>query len=320
MTMTSLSTLTSVATVVGAVFGTSKLIYILQLMWTYLKPSTLSRYAHPTSGNPPWALVTGSTGGIGGELSRELAHRGFNIVLHGRSPAKLEALKSKLVQEYPHREFRILEIDAGGPAAFGNTTELEEIKANLEDINLTVVVNNAGGATDRTMSTIDRLSSQRILYDANVNALFPMQLIRLTIPILQRNAPGLIINVGSLGEIGILVCGSYSASKMFLSRLSEVVDAEMELSNRDIEVLCVKVANVYGTGQTITDRPGLLAPDAKTMAKAVLARVGCGSPSIVGYWAHAVQYEALKLLPEFMKRRFLLDIARGLLTEESKAK
>jgi len=41
-------------------------------------------------------LITGSTGGIGLETAKMLVSLGHNVLLHGRSPAKLENVESAL--------------------------------------------------------------------------------------------------------------------------------------------------------------------------------------------------------------------------------
>ena len=47
-------------------------------------------------GEGSWAVVTGSTDGIGKECARYLAHAGFNIVLVSRSLEKLNATAKEL--------------------------------------------------------------------------------------------------------------------------------------------------------------------------------------------------------------------------------
>lgn len=175
------------------------------------------------------------------------------------------------------------------------------------------VVKNAGGATDGTITTLDKHFSGRVIYDTCAIALFPLQLTHFTLPLLTRNSPSLILNIGSLG---LLLCGSYAASKTFLSRLSEVLNEEMKLTGRDVEVLCVKVANVVWTGQSITQGKGLLLPDARTAARAVLARVGCGRGSVVGYWAHAVHAEVIIMMPAWARREMFANLAREMETRD----
>jgi 17beta-estradiol 17-dehydrogenase / very-long-chain 3-oxoacyl-CoA reductase len=293
--------------VIGLASCLSTIIHISSLLWLYLRPSSLGRYLHKTDGKPAWALVTGASGGIGKQLAHELATRGFNVVLHGRSSPKLQRLKAELAQAHPSRVFRILVADAA--QSFSPTdTPSNDWAAPVADINLTVLVNNAGGSTERKLDTLDALSSERLITDASVNALFPTLLIRQLIPLLHRNAPALIINVGSLADMGPARVGSYPASKGYLMKLTEMLGREMRLTGRDIEVLGIQVGNVWGTGQTVAQRPDLFAPDAATMAKALLARVGCGRHVVVGYWAHALLFEAVKGLPEFGLEQMLTDL------------
>ena len=49
-----------------------------------------------TLAGTPWALVTGSTDGIGKAYAIELAKKGFNLVLISRSAEKLEAVSSEI--------------------------------------------------------------------------------------------------------------------------------------------------------------------------------------------------------------------------------
>ncbi|KAH8895456.1 putative oxidoreductase,short chain dehydrogenase [Thozetella sp. PMI_491] len=289
--------------------------YYSSVFWLYLRPSSFSRYCHARNGRPPWALVTGATGGIGNQLCRELASRGFNVVLHGRSQSKVQRAQEELARTFPDREFRTLVADASLACA-GAEEVSKHLAASLAGVDLTVVINNAGGSVDRTFGTLDAMTSERLIGDTSVNAVFPMLLIRAAIPVLQRNAPGLIINIGSLADLGAPLLGSYPSSKTYLMKLNEVLNREMRLTGRDIEVLGIRVANVYGTAQSITDTQNIFAPDASVMAKAILARVGCGKNTVVGYWAHALQAEAFKLLPGFVADMILTDTTRHLATTE----
>ena len=294
----------------GALAVASKALYILSVLHPFIKSTTLPRYAHQTDGKPPWALVTGASGGIGKELSHELALQGFNVVLHGRTASKLEKVKEDLQRAHSLRSFRILIIDVSCCVSQTTTLAADVLNA-LGDINLTAVINNAGGATDRSMGPLDTLSAEKLVYDASVNALFPTLLLHAVIPLLNRNAPALVINTGSLPDIGMLNSGSYAASKTYLAKITETVSREMDLQGREIEVFCVRVGNVWGTNQTLVRSQDIFAPDASTMAKAVLARVGCGKRSIAAYWGHALLLETINALPGFAVEYGLASLARA---------
>ena len=78
-----------------ALFLTLKVVHFAT---PYLTPSKLHRYRH--DGNS-WALVTGSTSGIGEGFAHALANKKFNLLLHGRNQNKLDKLVKELNTQYP---------------------------------------------------------------------------------------------------------------------------------------------------------------------------------------------------------------------------
>ena len=47
-----------------------------------------------------WALITGSTDGIGRAMTVQLARKKINVVIVGRSPTKLEEFSKELTSKY----------------------------------------------------------------------------------------------------------------------------------------------------------------------------------------------------------------------------
>lgn len=194
----------------------------------YLEPSKLQRYLHDTDGRPAWALVTGSTSGIGKSFVHELAERGFNIVVHGRNIEKCTKLVDDLRKSFPAQDFRIILADAervacgnchekAAAARDGNSVDFDAIVALLGDLNLTVLINNAGGGPQNpTFATLDYFPEQQVTSNVCLNLFFPMHLMNRLIPLLERNSPALIMNIGSLSDIGIPYLAPYSASKVSL--------------------------------------------------------------------------------------------------------
>ena len=69
----------------------------------------LNRYGRGT-----WALVTGSTDGIGFGFADNLAARGFNVIICARNPEKLALKKKLLEQKHPKVKFAIIQADFSG--------------------------------------------------------------------------------------------------------------------------------------------------------------------------------------------------------------
>ena len=47
-----------------------------------------------------YALVTGATSGIGLEISRNLAKRGYNLILVARTKSKLDEISNELIEKF----------------------------------------------------------------------------------------------------------------------------------------------------------------------------------------------------------------------------
>lgn len=300
----------------------------INLITIYILPSRLSRYGHTSSnGNEPWALVTGASDGIGHALAHELAMHGFNVVIHGRNHSKLSAALSRLQATHPERSFRLLIADASTvpcmncigseqPSATSdssqNPLDFDAIQADLSDLHLTVLINNAGGgAVNPICLPLSESSAARITGNVSLNALFPLHLTRVLLPILRRNAPALVMNISSMADKGFPLLTSYSASKQFLMNMTRAVGLELRIDDDDkqVEMLGVRIGRVTDVSHC-KEPPSLFTPDSQTMARAALARSGHGNGIVVGYWAHALQQLGSNLLPAWAQDQANMAVMR----------
>ncbi|KAI0431213.1 hypothetical protein F5Y09DRAFT_330515 [Xylaria sp. FL1042] len=311
---------------------------LLDATWLYLRPSGLHRYlyADETTGQRAWALVTGSTSGIGKSLAFELAAHGFNVVLHGRNPAKLATVKAELLLASPPGvEVRVLVADAS-QCHRPDAVDFARIRDELAELHLTVLINCAGSGPTPAFGVLESYDGDAILDSLHLNTAFPTLLTAALLPVLRgeyrkhsnpppdRNLrdendigaeagggvegreaggkrpsrPALIINIGSVTDDGFPLVAFYSAGKAATHTLHRAIAREAQLDGwaRDVEIVSHRVGAVTGVSHTVAPA-SLLRPDARTIARAVLGRTGCGRSCVVPYWPHAVLQVFLGLVP-----------------------
>src|SRR5882762_2610472 len=82
------------------------------------------------------ALVTGSTAGIGNAIARGLAATGAEVVVNGRSQAKVDAAAAEIARQVPGARVRGIAADVSTSAG------CKALLAALPDVD--ILINNAG--------------------------------------------------------------------------------------------------------------------------------------------------------------------------------
>ena len=140
-------------------------------------------------------LVTGATDGLGRGVAADLASRGATVLLHGRSPERLERTLAELRDETGSEKLRTYRAD------FASLAEVRamaaEVAANEE--RLDALVNNAG---------IGFLPEREFSQDGvelvlQVDYLAGYLLTRELLPLLRASAPSRIVFVASAGQAPI---------------------------------------------------------------------------------------------------------------------
>ncbi|BBL80857.1 3-oxoacyl-ACP reductase [Rubrobacter xylanophilus] len=139
------------------------------------------------AGSRKTALVTGSTDGLGRGVARELARRGYAVILHGRSEARCEEAAAELP-------------DGGAGYLVADFSSLGEVRKMAGEIlagreRLDLLVNNAG-----IISRERRESREGVELTLAVNYLSHFLLTLLLLPLLRRSAPARVVNVASAAQ------------------------------------------------------------------------------------------------------------------------
>jgi short-subunit dehydrogenase len=173
-----------------------------------------------------WALVTGATAGIGESFSRMLASKGFNIALVARDEARLHERAAGLREKYGVQTFVL-------PADLATDSGCAAVEEYIKEFEIEVLINNAGFGINKPF-TASALGAEQDLLDVLVRT--PMRLMHILLPQMKARNSGTIINVSSVASF--IAGGTYSASKSYLTVLSESLHTELRGTNIKISALC----------------------------------------------------------------------------------
>jgi short-subunit dehydrogenase len=173
-----------------------------------------------------WALVTGATAGIGESFTRLLAAEGFNLVLVARDEARLHERANGLKDKFGADSVVIV----ADLATESGCAKVEEFMAGHE---IEVLINNAGFGINKAFTMSDLAKEEEIL---KVLVRTPMRLMHIALPAMKARNSAVVINVSSVA--GFIAGGAYSASKSYLTVLSESLHTELSATNIKICSLC----------------------------------------------------------------------------------
>jgi len=172
------------------------------------------------------AIVSGGNRGIGEAFVRELLASGARRVYVGTRT--LEAAQS-LCDELGERAVAV-QLDV---------TDEAEVKAAAERCDdVSIVINNAGVYSDRTLIGAEDLSAAR--WEMEVNYFGVLSMCRAFAPVLKKNGGGSIINVlSAAGIVAVPNMGGYSPSKFAARALTTSVRAELAGQGTHVGALIV---------------------------------------------------------------------------------
>jgi short-subunit dehydrogenase len=214
------------------------------------------------------ALVTGASAGIGREYCRQLAGRGYDLILVARDAERLRALAAELEQSHRVR----VEVLA---ADLARDEEVERVVTRLAgETALTLLVNNAGFGTAGTRAASDPAEQERML---RLHVLAPMRLTRAALTGMLGRGRGAIVNVSSVASF-IHAAGSvnYCATKAYLTTFTEGLAAELDGSGVQAQALCPGFTRSefhQRIGPRAGDHPAYLWMTAASVVRASLAQL-----------------------------------------------
>jgi short-subunit dehydrogenase len=169
-----------------------------------------------------WAVVTGSSYGIGREVAAELASRGLHVVVNGRSVDKLEALCVEL--RATHKvQCRVIVQDVI------KSPDWERVAKEVEGLDVSVLVNNIGGGTIAGQFKFlheHSLAYHQQLLDFNWGSAFGWT--HLLLPRMLNRGGGRIVMCSSLAYVAGFKESVYGPAKSALHGLVRVINNEYD--------------------------------------------------------------------------------------------
>ena len=244
------------------------------------------------------ALVTGASSGIGEEFARQLAKKGYDVVLVARRRDRLEKLAGELEQAHGAAA-EVIEADLGTPEG----VLAVEKRVGQGDIEL--LVNNAGFAT---RGVFTGMSIDRELEELDVNIKALVRLTRAALEPMLRRKRGTVINVGSTGSFQpVPYMSTYAATKAFVLHFSEGVHEEVKPHGVTVTCLCpgyvmTEFQQVAGLDARKLPNRGRLTP--QQVVAAALRGAAAGRAIVIpGAMNRTMATGFVRLTPRFAVRR-----------------
>lgn len=254
-----------------------------------------------------WAVITGASSGIGAELARVFAGKGYSLVLTARRHERLEALAEQILAVHKV-EVEVMALD------LEDRDSPEDLYEMLRDrgIRVHTLVNNAGFGLRGSFATLP-FERQLAMIDLNVRAL--TALTRLLLPGMLERGEGGVLNVASTAAFqpGPHMA-VYYATKAFVLSLSEALHEEAKPHGVTVTALCPGSTETEFSATADVEYSRSVRPS--IMSAAEVARIGvegyeAGKDIVVPGGINQLGALGAKLLPRRIVRRIASRLQRG---------
>ncbi|KAJ8916301.1 hypothetical protein NQ315_016442 [Exocentrus adspersus] len=272
----------------------------------------------------PWALVTGSTDGIGKAYSFELAKRGVNIVLVSRNEERLRNTAEEIESKFTVKTKIIVADFSLGLEA------VRKVKQEIGKLPIDILVNNVGKMYEYP-AYLCEVPEQDIADIITINTIAATLMTRAFLHGMKERKRGAVVNVSSGSEHQpVPFITVYSATKAYMKSFSNAVRYEYQKYGVTIQHLApMFVDTKMNTFSKQLRRNKIFVASPEQYAKYAVATLG-KMDETSGYWIHELQTLFVKLLPlrvrvylggrgvKQLRRVYLNRMKRGAVTTVTK--
>lgn len=237
-----------------------------------------------------WAIVTGSTAGIGKEFAEHFASIGMSVLLVSRSEDKLHTQATELYERFKVDADYLAYDFSVGP----DSLETQEFYKKLdrkceimtEDGGIGILVNNVGIANE-IPKRLEEFTDTDVVSMINTNTFSLLWMTRAVLGYMKKRNNGAVISISSgSGNTCAPFLAIYSATKAFMTQFTR----SMHIENWDNGVDFLVVTPFYVVSNLYKRSSGtLIAPLPDVLVRGTLCQLGKQYVwQAHGYWFHAV--------------------------------
>ncbi len=173
------------------------------------------------------AMITGASSGIGEELAKNLASRGFNLILTARRSERLKEIKEKLTSVFDVKVKIIC-------ADLSVISECKRLYEEVKGVRIDMLINNAGFGLFGRFEQTD-LDRELEMIDVNIKAVHILT--KLFLRDFSKRNYGYILNVASIaGFMAGPLMATYYASKNYVLQLTRAISQELKHNKVNVYV------------------------------------------------------------------------------------
>jgi len=243
-----------------------------------------------------YALITGTTSGIGKALAEKFAQEKINLILVSRDIQKLNQQAELLSNQYGIRAHVIAADLEKADAALGIYEQVKQMGIEIQ-----YLVNNAGFNESGPFLETDLAKEIDMI---KVHAICTTEMMKLFISDMVKNQYGRVLNLGSIASY--MACPTesvYAATKAYILSVSKGISAELKGTGVTITTLCpgathTEFARKAGMEHTLLFRIFVMQP--KRVANIGYKACMRGKTDVIAGVYNKLMVLSSKLLPAFI--------------------